>query len=217
MDNGLAKGVIERDALMINNVLLTGVAGQTIADNDFVKNCIFLAQHGADKVAKSETQPGPWFDHYAGMFWSMDWKLAEPVEYIKPQFSGSLKQAWLNVARPYLTSAQIAQVEAVLGKLESDAKLLTKFAGLSGKIFGFNIVPVSYKPNGDLEMVVSHVRLIKSGNSTPYLFWTIDQSLSQLDIRIRRLEIKRRDMDAIRQNVEEHVVALALKSIEYAL
>ncbi|MFJ7109018.1 hypothetical protein ACIQU2_15700 [Pseudomonas sp. NPDC098740] len=217
MDNGLAKGVIERDALMINNVLLTGVAGQTIADNDFVKNCIFLAQHGADKVAKSETQPGPWFDHYAGMFWSMDWKLAEPVEYIKPQFSGSLKQAWLNVARPYLTSAQIAQVEAVLGKLERDAKLLTKFAGLSGKIFGFNIVPVSYKPNGDLEMVVSHVRLIKSGISTPYLFWTIDQSLSQLDIRIRRLEIKRRDMDAIRQNVEEDVVALALKSIEYAL
>lgn len=217
MDNGLAKGVIERDALMINNVLLTGVAGQTIADNNFVKNCIFLAQHGADKVAKSETQPGPWFDHYAGMFWSMDWQLAEPAEYIKPQFSGSLKQAWLKVARPYLSNAQIAQVEAVLGKLESDAKLLAKFAGLSGKTFGFNIVPVSYKPNGDLEIVVSHVRLIKSGISTPYLFWTIDQSLSQLDIRIRRLEIKRRDMDAIRQRVEEGVVALALESIEYEL
>jgi hypothetical protein len=217
MDNVLAKSVIEHDALMMNNVLLTGIAGQTIADNSFVKNCIYLAQHGADKVAKSETQPGPWFDHYAGMFWSMDWTLAEPVEYIKPQFSGSLKQAWLKVARPYLTSAQIAQVGAVLGKLESDTRLLAKIAGLSGKIVGFNIVPVSYKPNGDLEMVVSHVRLIKLGITTPYLFWTIDQSLSQLDIRIRRLEIKRRDMDAIRQRVEEATRALALEFSEYEL
>ena len=77
MDNVLAESVIEHDSLMMNNVLLTGIAGQTIADNSFVKNCIYLAQHGADKVAKSETQPGPWFDHYAGMFWSMDWALAE--------------------------------------------------------------------------------------------------------------------------------------------
>ncbi|WLG85495.1 hypothetical protein PSH97_02885 [Pseudomonas cucumis] len=217
MDNVLAEGVIEHDALMINNVLLTGTAGQAVADNGFVKNCIFLAQHGADKVARSETQPGPWFDHYAGMFWSMDWTLAEPVEYIKPQFSGSLKQAWLKVARPYLTSAQIAQIESVLGKLENDAELLAKIAGLSGKVFGFNIVPVSYKPNGDLEMVVSHIRLIKLGITTPYLFWTIDQSRSQLDIRIRRLEIKRRDMDAIRQRVEEATRALALKFSEYEL
>ncbi|MHC8346151.1 hypothetical protein [Pseudomonas sp. RT6P73] len=217
MDNGLAKGVIEPNALMMNNVLLIGMAGQTAADNDFVKNCIFLAQHGADKVAKSETQPGPWFDHYTGMFWSMDWTLDEPVEYIKPQFSGSLKEAWLKVARPYLASAQIAQIEAVLGKLESDAKLLAKFAGLSGKIIGFNIVPVSYKPNGDLEMVVSHVRFIKLGIATPYLFWTIDQSMSQLDIRIRRLEIKRRNLDAIRQRVEEATQALALEFSEYEL
>ncbi|KJZ49151.1 hypothetical protein [Pseudomonas fluorescens] len=217
MDNVLAKSVIEHDALMMNNMLLTGIADQTVADNSFVKNCIYLAQHGADKVAKSETQPGVWFDHYAGMFWSMDWTLAEPVEYIKPQFSGSLKQAWLKVARPYLSSAQIDQVGAVLGKLESDAQLLTKIAGLSGKIGGFNIVPVSYKPNGDLEMVVSHVRFIKSGITTPFLFWTIDQSLSQLDIRIRRLEIKRRDMDAIRKNVEDATRALALEFSEYGL
>lgn len=217
MDNVIAKSVIEHDALVMRNVLLTGIAGQTIADNNFVKNCIYLAQHGADKVAKSETQPGPWFDHYTNMFWSMDWKLAEPVEYIKPQFSGSLKQAWLNVARPYLTSAQIAQVGTVLAKLERDAGLLAKIAGTSGKIGGFNIVPVSYKPNGDLEMVVSHVRLIKLGITTPYLFWTIDQSLSQLDIRIRRLEIKRRDMDAIRQRVEEATRALALEFSEFEL
>ncbi|VVQ31562.1 hypothetical protein PS943_02408 [Pseudomonas fluorescens] len=217
MDNVLAESVIEHDALMMNNVLLTGIAGQTIADNDFVKNCLYLALHGANKVARSETQPGPWFDHCAGMFWSMDWTLAEPVEYIKPQFSGSLKQAWLNVARPYLSSAQVDQVGAVLGKLERDGKLLAKMAGLSGKIVGFNIVPVSYKPNGDLEMVVSHVRLIKLGITAPYLFWTIDQSLSQLDIRIRRLEIKRRDMDAIRQSVEDATRALALELSEYEL
>ncbi|MHC8392587.1 hypothetical protein ACYZT8_02795 [Pseudomonas sp. LB3P93] len=217
MDEGLAKGVTEHGALMMSNVLLVGMAGQTAADNDFVKNCIFLAQHGADKVAKSETQPGPWFDHYTGMFWSMDWTLDEPVEYIKPQFSGSLKEAWLKVAQPYLASAQIAQVEAVLGKLESDARLLTKMAGLSGKLFGFNIVPVSFKPNGDLEMVVSHVRMIKSGIATPYLFWTINQSMSQLDIRIRRLEIKRRNMDAIRQSVEEATRDLALEFSEYEL
>lgn len=217
MDNVIAKSVVEHDALVMRNVLLTGIAGQTIADNNFVKNCIYLAQHGADKVAKSETQPGPWFDQYTNMFWSMDWKLAEPVEYIKPQFSGSLKQAWLNVARPYLTSAQIAQVGTVLAKLERDAGLLAKIAGTSGKIGGFNIVPVSYKHNGDLEMVVSHVRLIKLGITTPYLFWTIDQSLSQLDIRIRRLEIKRRDMDAIRQRVEEATRALALEFSEFEL
>ena len=217
MDNVIAKSVVEHDTLMMNNVLLTGIAGQTVADNSFVKNCIYLAQNGADKVAKSEMQPGPWFDHYTNMFWSMDWKLAEPVEYIKPQFSGSLKQAWLNVARPYLTSAQIAQVGTVLAKLERDAGLLAKIAGTSGKIGGFNIVPVSYKHNGDLEMVVSHVRLIKLGITTPYLFWTIDQSLSQLDIRIRRLEIKRRDMDAIRQRVEEATRALALEFSEFEL
>ncbi|WP_219093770.1 hypothetical protein [Pseudomonas sp. UMAB-40] len=217
MDNGLTKIGIAHDALMTNNVLLVGMAGQTAADKNFVKNCIFLAQNGADKVAKSDTQPGPWFDHYAGMFWSMDWTLAEPVEYVEPQFSGSLKQAWLKVARPWLASAQIAQIEAVLGRLESDATLLTKMAGLSGKIFGFNIIPFSYKANGDLEMVVTHVRLIKLGITTPYLFWTIDQSLSQLDIRIRPMEIKRREMDAVRQSVEDATRALALKFSEYEL
>lgn len=217
MDNDVVESVIERDALMTNNILLTGIAGQAVADINFVKNCIFLAQHGADGFAKSDTQPGPWFDYYSGKFWSMGWQLADPVEFIKPQFSGSLKEAWFKAARPYLASGQIAHVQAGLEKLESDAGLLTKIAGVSGKIFGFNIVPISYKSNGDLEMVVSHVRMIKLGITTPYLFWTIDQSLSQLDIRIRRLEIKRRDVDAFRKNVEEEVVARALKFSEYEL
>lgn len=213
---------IKHSANVVGDVLLAGVEGLSKGDHGFVMNCINLASRGADSLYNSDTQPGQWIDYFTDIFWKYGWRpdnyYDKPiVEYVHPQFSGSVKQAWLKVASPVLDQKKVLQVENGLAKFESDASLLQRTVGASGKIFDLKISPVSYCENGDLELLNTHVRFIKSSLSTNYLFWRVSQKLTQLDIRARRVVISRRVMDARRNEVEKAVKALAVNLIDYEL
>jgi len=206
MDIDSGTRLSQSDAVAVNNMLFTGLEGRAEADNRFVKNCIYLAQIKADKLYNSSTQPAQWFDHFAGILWSFGWNLEEqPVELVQKQFSGSVQEAWRRLAAPLLSRAQLAQVEAGLAALEKDAVLLKKFTPLSGKTFASHILPVSQNDRGELIVVLSHIRFIKSVLNTNYLFWQIHQPMSQLDIRARKLVIKRRALDANREIVDQAI------------
>ncbi|MGF6460236.1 hypothetical protein [Pseudomonas frederiksbergensis] len=218
MDINSSADNIRSNAIAVNNMLFTGIGGQTAADNHFVKNCVLLAQIKADELYNSSTQPAEWFDHFAGILWSFGWSLEEqPVVRVQREFSGSVQEAWRKLAAPLLTRSQLAQVEAGLAALENDAAILKKFTALSGKTFSSHILPISYNASGELVVVLSHIRFIKMVLNTTYLFWQIHQPMSQLDIRARKLVIKRLAMDAHRASVEQALREIPFKLEEYEL
>ncbi|WP_338800687.1 hypothetical protein V9L13_23815 [Pseudomonas sp. RSB 5.4] len=206
MDINSATRLSQNNAVAVNNMLFTGLEGRAEADNRFVRNCIYLAQVKADSLYNSSTQPAQWFDHFAGIFWSTGWSVEEkPVVLEQKEFSGSVQEAWRRLTTPLLGRVQLAQVEAGLAALEKDVALLRRFTALSGKTFTSHIVPVSQNASGELVVVLSHIRFLKSVLSTNYLFWQIHQPMSQLDIRARRLVIKRRAIDENREVVDQAI------------
>ncbi|MBT9265870.1 hypothetical protein KKQ10_13360 [Pseudomonas sp. MG-9] len=218
MDTSVSTRLTQHDAVAVNNMLFTGLAGRAEADNAFVKNCICLAQLKADSAFDSNTRPAEWFDYFAGILWSFGWSLDEPPRVlVQPDFSGSVQEAWRRLAAPLLTRTQLTQVEAGLRALESDAVLLQQFSGLGGKTFKSHILPVSQDASGDWVVVLSHIRFIKLVLNTNYLFWQVHQPMSQLDIRARKILIRRRAMDANRAGVEQAIREVAFKFEEYEL
>lgn len=205
-------------ATLLGNILLTGTGALSSPDYQFALNCNLLALEQADKIYNSETSPGRWIDYYADVLWSLGWNRDQPgVEYVKPKFSGSVQQAWWNVASGILPSEQIAGVEVGLATLEKHVELLQKIKGVSDKVFDFKIVPVSYNTNGEMEMVVTHVRFIKSSLNTQYLFWDISQAMTQLDIRARRVVISPRVIEGRRSSVEAALKKQSTKIEHYPI
>ncbi|MBV4476224.1 hypothetical protein KVQ74_18770 [Pseudomonas sp. COW3] len=218
MDMNARTAVLSHRATLVGDILLTGLQGQPRDDYRFALNCTYLAKQQADSTYNSETQPGRWIDYYADVLWSHGWNRDQPpVEYVQPQFSGSVKQAWMRVATHLLAPEQVAGVESGLATLEQRVELLEKTKGISGKAFDLKIVPVSYNAAGDMELVVTHVRFIKSSLNTRYLFWDVSQAMNQLDIRARRVLISRRVLEARRAGVEKALQNLSFNFADYEL
>ena len=218
MDINPGSSAVRSHAVVMNNVLFTGVEGQPADDISFFMNCTYIALNRADKAYNSDKKPGPWFDHFVGTLWSLGWTFeGNPLELVKPNFYGSVQQAWRMSAGSLLTRTQLLQVDKSLASLEKDVALLNKFISLDGKTFNSHIVPVSYNRQGELEMVVSHFRFIKSVLSTNFLFGQVHQSVSQLDVRARKLVIKRREMNATRAIVEQTISELSLQIEAYEI
>ncbi|EZP28514.1 hypothetical protein [Pseudomonas sp. RIT288] len=206
MDIKSSAGSSRNNAVAVNNMLFTGLQGRTEADNRFVRNCIYLAQIAADSRCDSSLQPAEWFDYFAGGLWSCGWNPEEkPVVLVQKEFSGSVREAWRRLTAPLLARVQLEQVEAGLAALEKDVALLQRFTALSGKTFTSHIVPVSQNASGELVVVISHIRFFKLVLSTNYLFWQVHQPMSQLDIRARRLVIKRSAIDENREVVDQAI------------
>lgn len=218
MDIDSSSNSVRAQAVVMNNVLFTGIEDQPADDRHFFMNCTYIALDKANKAYDSNKKPGPWFDHFVGTLWSLGWTFeGDSLELVEPDFSGSVQQAWRASAGRLLTRAQLSQVDDSLVRLEKDVVLLNKFIGLNGKTFNSHIVPVSYNRQGELEMVVSHFRFIKSVLTTNFLFWQIHQPLSQLDVRARKLTITRREMNANREIAARAVGELALQIETYEI
>lgn len=218
MDIDLSTNVVSNQAVLMNNVLFSGVGGQPVDDMIFFKNCIYIALHRADEAYDSHKKPEPWFDHFVGTLWSIGWTCeGDPVKQIEPAFTGSVLQHWRKSAGRLVTRTQFSQVEASLAALEKDVLLLQKFSGLSGKTFSSHILPISYNRQGQMVVVLSHIRFIQSVLSTDYLFWQVHQPTSQLDVRARKLVISRRVMNDQRAIVEQTLREIASRFEEYEL
>ncbi|OYQ19078.1 hypothetical protein B7L09_14205 [Pseudomonas mandelii] len=218
MDMTVITDDMKHNAALVGDILLTGVQGQSREDYRFALNCTYLAQRQADNTYNSAIRPGRWIDYYADVLWSHGWNRDHPpIEHVQTQFYGSVRQVWSKLASPILSRDQVEGVNLGLAALEKDVELLKKVKGVSGKAFDFKIMPISYNANGDMELVVSNIRFIKSSMNTEYLFWDISQVMNQLDVLARKVVISRREMDAVRQSVEDATRALALKFSEYEL
>lgn len=200
---------VKGTAKVVNNAVICSAPGPSKEERDFVKSCLLLAQREASQNYSEEAQIGRWFDYFADMMWKHGWSLdSDAVELVKPSYSGNIQSMWSAAVSELASGPQIAEVERVIALVEQDARLFSAFAEPSGKMVRFALVPMGYNSNGDLEVVISHVRIIKSTLSTTYLFWRVHQHTSQLDIRGRRLVIKRRVADARRKSVEDAVLSI---------
>lgn len=208
----------DSDAVVLNDVIVTGRESQTLTNRQFVNSCIYLAIYEADKRYNSDRQPSEWFDRFVGTFWSTGWGLEdEPVDIVMPQFSGSVQRIWKESAGRLLTHSQTVQVDAAMASIEKDALLLKKFVSLEGRIYKSQIVPMRSNSLGGLEIVLSQIRLLKSVFSPTFLFWQIHQPMSQLDLRARKLVIKRRDIEASQAVVEKAIREIPYKLEEYPI
>ncbi|PZW99029.1 hypothetical protein DFS28_10387 [Pseudomonas sp. 478] len=211
-------GDIKHDATLVGDILLTGVQGQSHEDYQFALNCTYLAQRQADITYNSATEPGRWTDYYTDVLWSHGWNRDHPpIEHVQTQFDGSVRQIWSKLASPLLSREQVNGVSLGLATLEKDVELLKKAKGVSGKIFDFKIMPISYNVNGDMELVVSNIRFIKSSMNTGYLFWEVSQVMNQLDVLARKVVISRRVMDARRSSVEKALEGIKFNFENYEL
>lgn len=202
-------------ATVVDNTVLCSAQGPTKEERDFARNCFLLAQREADQHYNVERETGRWFDHYADLMWKHGWSLdSDHIEVVKPSFSGNIQQMWSSAVSKLVSGPQIEEVERVIALVERDARLLTAFSDVSGRAVRFQLIPMGYNRNGDLEVVVSHIRLIKLTMSTTYLFWRVRQHTSQLEIRARRLVIKRRVAEARKKSVEDAVRSLPFTEYE---
>lgn len=210
--------VSSHQSTLLGNILLTGIERLRTSDYQFALNCSHLALQQADYIYNSKTSPGRWIDYYADILWSHGWNRDQPaVEYVKPQFSGSLRQAWSSVATGILPPEQVTGVGVGLVNLEKHVDLLQKMRGVSDEVFDLKIVPVSYNADGEMEMVISHVRFIKSSLNTQFLFWDISQAMTQLDIRARRVVISPRVIEGRRSSVEAALRKQSTKIEHYTI
>jgi hypothetical protein len=218
MDMTVITDDMKHNAALVGDILLTGVQGQSREDYRFALNCTYLAQRQADNTYNSAIRPGRWIDYYADVLWSHGWNRDHPpIEHVQTQFYGSVRQVWSKLASPILSRDQVEGVNLGLAALEKDVELLKKVKGVSGKAFDFKIIPISYNANGDMELVVSNIRFIKSSMNTEYLFWDISQVMNQLDVLARKVVISRRVMDARRSSVEEALAGIKFNFEDYEL
>lgn len=209
---------VKHNATLVGDILLTGVQGQSREDYQFALNCTYLAQRQADITYNSATQPGRWTDFYTDVLWSHGWNRDHPpIEQVQTRFDGSVRQVWLKLASPLLSRDQVEGVDRGLAALERDVELSMKVRGVSGKFFDFKIMPISYNANGDMELLVSNIRFIKSSMNTGYLFWEMSQVMSQLDVLARKVVITRRVMDARRSSVEKALEGIKFNFENYEL
>lgn len=209
---------VKHNATLVGDILLTGIQGQSREDYQFALNCTYLAQRQADATYKSTTEPGRWSDYFTDVLWSHGWNRDyQPIEHVKPQFKGSVRQLWSQVASPLLSRDQVGGVDRGLVALENDVELLKKVKGLSGKLFDFKIMPISYNADGDMELVVTNIRFIKSSMNTRYFFWDISQVMTQLDVMARKVVISRRVMDARRLRVQKALEGVKFDFEDYEL
>jgi hypothetical protein len=209
---------VKHNATLVGDIVLTGTQGQSCADYQFAMNCTYLAQRQADIIYNSQTQPGRWIDYYADVLWSYGWNRDhQPIEHVQKEFDGSVRQIWSKLASPLLTIGQVDGVNRGLGALERDIDLLSKVKGISGKAFDLKIMPISYNADGDMELVVSNIRFIKSRMSTDFLFWEITQVMSQLDVLARKVVISRRVMEARRPSVLKAMQGIKFNFEDYEL
>jgi len=218
MDMAVRADDIKHNATLVGDILLTGVQGQSREDYRFALNCIYLAQRQADITYNSATHPGRWTDYYADVLWSHGWNREHPpIEHVQTRFDGSVRQVWSTLASSLLSRDQVEGVDLGLAALEKDIELLKKVKGTSGKAFDFKIMPISYNANGDVELVVSNIRFIKSSMNTGYLFWDVSQVMNQLDVLARKVVITRRVMDARRTSVEKALEGIQFNFEDYVL
>ncbi|PTT24511.1 hypothetical protein [Pseudomonas sp. HMWF021] len=207
--SGLSEEADGQSASMVQSNVMSFFAGLSKDDKLFVKDSIKYAEAQADARTNRKRHPADWFGYYTGGLWSIGWvPEGDPVEKIDKQYRGSLMDAWVAVMKSNLSAARLKASLEAASMIESHPDTSEIFNGSIRKDGDMRVLPIAITDDKRIELWVSDMRLIVSSWSTDYLFWKVQQTLSQLDIRARRFTIGRRDMDAKRAELRQAVEQL---------
>ncbi|MNN09293.1 hypothetical protein D3C76_827540 [compost metagenome] len=202
------------DAAVIENTLLAYFAGLSREDKQYIKNSMRWAESRADLHHDREQSPAKWFEFYSGVLWSAGWSLEhQPVIVIDNHHTGSLVDTWSKALSTQVSRAKLSLIRQTFGQLEHDRPALELLTSSARQSRDFRFLPAEYNRAGELEILVTNVRLLSSSWSTRLLFWEVEQPQTQLDIRVRRFAIKSREMNKYRESLNEAVKEMRLREI----
>jgi hypothetical protein len=205
----------ESSSTVLGSNLLAFFPGLSRRDKQYIKDSMRWAQFKADLRHDRKREPAQWFEFYSGWLWSVGWGLEhEPVIIVDENFSGDLLRSWAKSLSGLVSRAKLKQVQETFQLLEHNVAgldLLTESARQWGD---FRFLPAQYNRHGELEIVISNVRLLSANWVSTYLFWDVEYSKSQLDIQARRFVITPRQMDKYRADLSEAVREMRIKEIE---
>jgi hypothetical protein len=205
------------DAAVLDNALLAYFPGLSREDKQYIKNSLRWAEHRADLRHDREQDPAQWFEYYSGGLWSVGWSLEhQPVVVVDNHHSGSLVETWSKALSAQVSRAKLSLIRQTFGRLEHDRPALELFASSARQSRDFRFLPAEYNRAGELEILVTNVRLLGSGWSTRSLFWEMERPQTQLDIRVRRFASKPREMNKYRETLNEEVKEMRLREIALA-
>lgn len=202
------------DAAVIDNTLLACFPGLSREDKQFIKNSMRWAEHRADLRHDREQDPAQWFEFYSGVLWSVGWSLEhQPVVVVDNHYAGSLVDAWSKALSTQVSRAKLSLIRQTFGQLEQDRPALELLTSSARQSKDFRFLPAEYNRAGELEILVTNVRLIGTSWGTRLLFWELEQPHTQLDIRVRRFAARPREMNKYRETLTEAVKDMRLREI----
>ncbi len=186
-------------ASLLDNRMLAFFAGLSIEDRQYIKNSLRWAEYQANLRFDRKLEPADWFEHVSGRLWSVGWSLEHaPVEVIDHRYKGSLLDSWSKALSTQVSRARLKLIKDSFGFLEHDRSALAFFTERAQQSGDFRFMPAEYNRAGELEIVLTNVRLLSTNWSSTVLFWDVEHPQSQLDIRARRFSARPREMDKYR-------------------
>lgn len=205
----------ESSSTVLGSNLLAFLSGLTKQDKQYIKDSMRWAEYRADLRHSRSREPGPWFEFYSGVLWSVGWGLEhEPVIIVEKDFSGDLLESWSKSLSTQLSRAKLRQMTETFQLLEHNTAGLDLFADSARQWGDFRFSPAQYNRYNELEIVISNVRLLNANWVSTYLFWDVEHSRSQLDIQCRRFVITPRQMDKCRAELSAAVKEMRMREIE---
>jgi hypothetical protein len=202
------------DAAVLDNSLLAYFPGLSREDKQFIKNSMRWAEYRANLRHAREQDPAQWFEFYSGVLWSVGWSLEhQPVVVVDNHYTGSLVDAWSKALSTQVSRAKLSLIRQTFSQLEHDRPALELLTSSARQSKDFRFLPARHNRAGELEILVTNVRLFGSGWSTKLLFWDVENPQAQLDIRVRRFACRPREMNKYRETLNEAVKDMRLREI----
>ncbi|GLH41771.1 hypothetical protein GRW89_20300 [Pseudomonas moraviensis] len=204
-------------ATVMGNNLLSFFSGLTPEDKRFVKDSMRWAEYRADLRHNRNSEPAAWFEYYSGVLWSVGWSLEQaPVIHVDKNFTGNALDVWARSLSQQLSREKVGLMKEAFHMLETHSDAIDVFRGSAREWSDFRFSPAQYNFNRELEIVVSNVRLLDAKWSSTYLFWTIQHTGSELDIRSRRFLIRSAAINENRLQLAAAVLDMRTREIELA-
>jgi Tfp pilus assembly protein PilW len=108
-------------------------------------------------------------------------------------------------------------IKETFGSLQQDRTALDLLTSSARQAGDFRFLPAEYNRSSELEMLLTNVRLLNSNWSSSFLFWDVQHPKAQLDIRVRRFAINRREMNRYREALSAKVKEMRMREIELTM
>lgn len=204
-----------QSASVLDNKVLAFLPGLSRLDKQYIKNSLRWAEHRADLRYDRKLAPAQWFEHLSGVLWSVGWSLEHaPVEVVDSNYSGGLVEGWSKALSSQVSRAKLKLIKETFGFLEHDRSALDLLSTRAQQSGDFRFLPAEYNRYKELEILITHVRLLSSNWSSNFPFWKVEHPGSQLDIRVRRFSARPREMDKYRDSLAKAVKDMRFSELE---